>query len=151
MLAPVPGYIDAPRDPHPVVRTDVIEESLQRCKSPGPSGEPAMQSDRHHLWPVFTLFVEHVKRIFEVVEKLLPGVESGVVDETVAVFLSVVPFGTLALTVSLIVIVVEAPVASVALLHVTVLLEFVQMKPASLLEAEMKVVPAGRASVTTTF
>src|SRR6267378_2882416 len=55
---PVPGNVDAPANPHPVVPRDVIEEVRERAGAPGPSHEPHVQADRHHLRMVDALGVE---------------------------------------------------------------------------------------------
>jgi hypothetical protein len=40
---------------------NMIQETLERTESSRAAEQPAMHSDRHHLWAVGAFVVEHVK------------------------------------------------------------------------------------------
>jgi hypothetical protein len=63
MLDPVTRNVDAAADPNLVMTLHVIEESLERTAPTGAAGDPAMQSDRHHLGRAFAFVVEHVEGV----------------------------------------------------------------------------------------
>ena len=76
MADPVPGDVDAPRDPDLLVRRDVIEETRQRRGAPGTADEPAMQADRHHLRRGLAFRIERVESVLQIGEELVAGIEA---------------------------------------------------------------------------
>src|SRR5205814_1651529 len=86
----------------------------------------------------------------EAVDELLLGFESGVVDVTFAVFITVVPFVSEPLNVTVTLNVADAPAAKVAMEQVTVA-PVVQVNVGPLVcDSETNVVPAGSVSVSVT-
>ena len=73
---PVPGDVDAPRHPDPVVTTDVVEEARQRRRPAGAADEPAMQADRDHLRRCLALGIEQVEGVLQIGEELVAGIEA---------------------------------------------------------------------------
>ena len=86
----------------------------------------------------------------EAVDELLLGFESGVVDVTLAVFITIVPFVSEPLNVTVTLNVADAPAAKVAIEQVTVA-PVVQVNVGPFVcDSETNVVPAGRVSVSVT-
>ena len=73
--------IHAAADPDLMVLLYVVKKPLQRGEPARPPGQPAVQANRHHSWDFFTFLIEHIKRVFQVIEKLLAGVEALRCDE----------------------------------------------------------------------
>src|SRR5688572_25214988 len=71
-LHPVAREVDAAHDPG-LLRPHVFQEALERRRAARPAREPAMQPDGHH--PA-AFRVQDVERVFQVVEKIIPGVEA---------------------------------------------------------------------------
>ena len=76
MFAPMARNIDAPADPDLVVLLDMIDESFEGMNTPGPTDQPAMQTDRHHPRNSGALNVERIETVAQIGEKLLARVES---------------------------------------------------------------------------
>src|SRR5829696_8028171 len=72
MLEPVPGDVDAPRDPD-LLALHVLDEPLERSQAPRPAGQPAVQADRHHA---VLLGVQDVEAVFQIGKKIIPAVEA---------------------------------------------------------------------------
>src|SRR5919106_5482053 len=72
VLHPVPRDVDAAGDPR-LFSLHVLDESLERGQAPRAYDQPAVQPHRHHA-PAFG--VEHIERIFQVIEELRAGIES---------------------------------------------------------------------------
>ena len=71
------GDVDAARQPHFLMRLDVVNEPLQRRGAARAADQPAMQADIHHARPPrATLFVVRVERIPEIGEELVAGIEA---------------------------------------------------------------------------
>ena len=68
---PVIGNIDSPRNPDLVMRHDMIQEFDQSGKSRWPPNQPAMQPDRQHLWRRCALGIKNIKRINQILGKLI--------------------------------------------------------------------------------
>src|ERR1700704_3333672 len=82
MLAmPMPRDIEPCRDPHPVARGSIVEKAHERRGASGPSDQPAMQPDRHHLGRILAFGIEHVEGILEIVEELVAAAETLRIDE----------------------------------------------------------------------
>src|SRR6266540_4428456 len=75
-LQPVARDIDAPREPDFAFRLHVFQKVLQRGDASWPSRQPAVQPDRHHARHAAAFFVKHIEGVFQVIEKLLAGVEA---------------------------------------------------------------------------
>jgi len=76
VLVPVLRDIHAAADPDLTVFFYVVEETLERGEPTRPSDQPAMQANGHHFWGLLTFLIQHVKRVFQVIEKLLAGVKA---------------------------------------------------------------------------
>ena len=57
VFVPMLRDIHAAADPDLVVLFYVVEETLQRSEPTRPSGQPAVQANRHHLWGFFTFLI----------------------------------------------------------------------------------------------
>jgi hypothetical protein len=68
---PVPGDVDAARDPDALVGKSVIDKPFERCGAAGPAGEPTMQADRHHARAGLALPIEHIETVLQVGEELV--------------------------------------------------------------------------------
>ena len=76
MFAPVTGDIDSPCQPDTVMLLHMVQKPYQPRKAGRPADQAAMQSHRHHLWLIRSFFVQHIKTVFEIVEKLVARVEA---------------------------------------------------------------------------
>ena len=76
VFVPVLRDLHAAANPDLIVLLYVVEKPLQRGESAWPSSQPAVQANRHHSWGFFALLIEHVKRVFQVTEKLLARVKA---------------------------------------------------------------------------
>ena len=61
MLAPVPRNVGPATQPHAVVFSDMIEKSAQRERPASSSGNPHMETDRHHFGRRRSFLIKHVK------------------------------------------------------------------------------------------
>jgi len=73
---PVPCDVDAPAKPYIFKIPGVAEKSFQCGKPPRPASQAAVQPDRHHARRCFTLGIEHVKAVFQVLVELFTTVEA---------------------------------------------------------------------------
>ncbi|SON60498.1 hypothetical protein MSIMFI_01993 [Mycobacterium simulans] len=70
---PVFGDLDAPGQPHPIMRLHVVEEALRRRDPRRAAGQPTVQTNGQHLGAaVGALGVEHVERVAKVRQKSSP-------------------------------------------------------------------------------
>jgi hypothetical protein len=73
-LCPMPGDVDAAREPDAVVRLCIVEKALQPGDLARAADQPAMQADREHLGRGrLALGVERVEAVLQVLEELLAG------------------------------------------------------------------------------
>ena len=63
MGVPVPGDIDPPAQPYPLVLLHMIEEARQGKGAARPPSQAAVQPKRHHLGRVRALGLQEVKGI----------------------------------------------------------------------------------------
>ena len=73
---PVARNIEAPGNPDLIVRGDVVEEALERGRTPWAAGKAAMQTDGHHARHHLTLAIEDVERVFQIGVKLVARIET---------------------------------------------------------------------------
>ena len=76
MLGPMAGDIDTAGNPDPIMGFDVIKKSLQRAEAAGTADQPTVQTDRQHLRQIFTLSVEHVESVFQILEEVVARIEA---------------------------------------------------------------------------
>src|SRR3989442_709421 len=73
---PVFGDVDAPREPHALVKSDVVQRPLEAgCPGRVPD-EPQVQPERHHLGLRLALAVQHVEAVFHEREVVVRGEEA---------------------------------------------------------------------------
>src|SRR5713226_1050296 len=70
---PVFGDVDAPREPHALVASDVVQRALEAGRPRGMPDEPQMQPERHHLGLRLALAVEHVEAVLHEREVVVGG------------------------------------------------------------------------------
>ena len=75
-FCPVLGDINSPGDPNLWLGLNIIKETSYGGRSSRSTAQPTMQSHRHHLWLIRSFFVQHIKTVFEIVEKLVARVEA---------------------------------------------------------------------------
>src|SRR3569623_1797668 len=75
--APVPGDIAAPAEPYVLMSQRMAQETLEPRHLARSPGEPAMQPDRHHPWPLRPFRIKLVERIAQIVAELIPCVDAG--------------------------------------------------------------------------
>ena len=67
--------INAPAEPHIVVGPGVIDKAFQGGEPAGPSGDPAMQTDRHHPGRLRAFLMERIETVLQIIEELVARVE----------------------------------------------------------------------------
>ncbi len=60
---PVTRNIGASANPDAIMRVDMIEKALHRRDPAGTSDQPAMKTNRHHLWRIRPFRVQGIERI----------------------------------------------------------------------------------------
>ena len=74
---PVGGNLASPGEPCAILRRRIVEKPFQPHHPPRPADQAAMQPDRHHSGPPrLTFGIQRIKRIFQIAEEMIAGVEA---------------------------------------------------------------------------
>ena len=74
-FCPVLSDINSSGDPDLGLGLNIVKETSYGRRASWSPAQPTMQSHRHHLWLIRAFFVQHIKTVFEIVEKLVARVE----------------------------------------------------------------------------
>src|SRR2546425_3281461 len=77
---PVFGDVDAPREPHALVASDIVQRALEAGRPRGMPDEPQVQPERHHLGLRLALAVEHVEAVLHEREVVVGGEQAAAAE-----------------------------------------------------------------------